>query len=316
MSIRFRARFGLLATLVMGALVALTACGASTPASPAATVAATSAAPTVLPPAATAVARTTGTLLLATTTSTQDSGLLDVIIPVFEKQYNVKAKVIAVGTGQALKLGSDGNADVVLVHARALEDSFVASGDGINRRDVMYNDFILVGPTSDPAKISGLTNAADAFKKIAAAAAPFASRGDKSGTNTKELDIWKAAGVEPKGNWYLSVGQGMGETLTFANERGAYTLTDRATWFAQKARLGGLAVMVGGNKIEENTDAANLLNPYGVIPVNPEKHPNVNSDLGEKFAQWITSPPTQALIGTFGVDKYGQALFRPNARAQ
>lgn len=315
---RFRAPFELRVTLVIVALVALTACGAQAPASPTATVAAvaTGAASAAAVPSATAVSRTAGTLLLATTTSTQDSGLLEVIIPVFEKQYNVKVKVVAVGTGQALKLGADGNADVVLVHARAQEDAFVASGDGIHRRDVMYNDFIVVGPMGDPAKVGGLANAADAFKQIAAATAPFASRGDKSGTNTKELEIWKAARVDPKGSWYLSVGQGMGETLTFANERGAYTLTDRATWFAQKARLGGLAVMVGGNKIEENTDAANLLNPYGVIPVNPEKHPNVNSDLGEKFAQWITSPPTQALIGTFGVDKYGQALFRPNARAQ
>ncbi len=304
-----------LAVALVLAVTGLSACGAATPAAPVATPTAAKSAPTVVP-AATAVTRTAGTLLLATTTSTQDSGLLDVILPVFEKQYNVKVKVIAVGTGQALKLGSDGNADVVLAHARALEDAFVASGNGINRRDVMYNDFIVVGPTGDPAKIAGMANAADAFKKIAAASAPFASRGDKSGTNTKELEIWKAAGVEPKGSWYLSVGQGMGETLTFANERGAYTLTDRATWFAQKARVPGLAVMVGGTKIEENTDAANLFNPYGVIPVNPQKHPSVNSDLAEKFAQWITSPATQALIGTFGVDKYGQALFRPSAKAQ
>ncbi|MBI5876479.1 MAG: substrate-binding domain-containing protein [Chloroflexi bacterium] len=282
-------------------------------AAPVAATPASTPAPTAVP-----IVRTAGTLLLATTTSTQDSGLLDVIIPVFEKQYNVKVKVIAVGTSQSLKLGSDGNADVVFAHARALEDAFVASGDGINRRDVMYNDFILVGPTGDPAKIAIMSSgsAADAFKKIAAASAPFASRGDKSGTNTKELDIWKAAGIDPKGSWYLSVGQGMGETLTFSNERGAYTLTDRATWLAQKARLSGLTVMVGGTKIEENTDSANLFNPYGIIPVNPKKHPEVNNDLAEKFAQWITSPATQALIGTYGIDKYGQALFRPSAKAQ
>ncbi|MEP7199643.1 MAG: substrate-binding domain-containing protein, partial [Chloroflexota bacterium] len=253
------------------------------------------------------------TMTLATTTSTQDSGLLDAILPVFEKQYNVKVKVVAVGTGQALKLGSDGNADVVLVHARKQEDDFVAAGDGIHRRDVMYNDFILVAPTGDPAKVVGLKNAANAFKQIASAQAPFASRGDKSGTNTKELDIWKAAGVEPKGAWYLSVGQGMGETLTFANEKGAYTLTDRATWLAQKSRLSSLAVAVGGNKIEENADQANLFNPYGVIPVNPAKHPAVNADLAETFAQWITSVETQKLIAQYGADKFGQSLFRPSS---
>jgi tungstate transport system substrate-binding protein len=266
------------------------------------------------PPAApTPVAGTPGQLVLATTTSTQDSGLLDVLVPAFQKQFNVTVKVVAVGTGQALKLGTDGNADVVLVHARAQEDAFVKAGDGIDRRDVMYNDFIIVGPTADPAKVASVKNAAEAFKKIADAQASFASRGDNSGTNTKELDIWKAAQITPKGSWYLSVGQGMGETLTFSNEKGAYTLTDRATWLAQKAKLAGLAVMVGGTRIEENADAANLFNPYGVIPVNPAKHPGVNHELAEKFAVWITSLETQKLISTYGVDKYGQALFRPSS---
>jgi tungstate transport system substrate-binding protein len=235
--------------------------------------------------------------------------LLDFILPVFEKQYNAKVKVIAVGTGQAIKLGTDGNADVILVHARKQEDAFVASGDGINRRDVMYNDFVIVGPSNDPAKISGTKIAADALRAIAAAQANFASRGDNSGTNTKELEVWTAAGVKPQGAWYLSVGQGMGETLTFSNEKGAYTLSDRATWLAQKAKLSNLTLLVGGTKIEENADPT-LYNPYGVIPVNPAKHPNVNNALAEKFAQWLTSPDTQKLIASFGVDKFGQSLFK------
>jgi len=252
-------------------------------------------------------------LVLATTTSTQDTGLLDAILPLFEKQYNAKVKVIAVGTGQALKLGTDGNADVELVHARAQEDAFVAAGDGIDRRDVMYNDFIVVGPPNDPAQVKGSTLASAAFKTIAAAQAPFASRGDNSGTNTKELDLWKAAGIKPAGAWYLSVGQGMGETLTFANEKGAYTLSDRGTYLAQKARL-GLVVWVGGSRLEENADPL-LLNPYGVIPINPAKHPNVNHALAEQFAVWLTALSTQQTIMQYGVDKYGQSLFRPSSAA-
>ncbi len=291
-------------TLLCVLWLTVVGCGAnSTPASAAATLA---------PSAATATPVTPQTLTLATTTSTQDSGLLDAILPVFEKQYNVKVKVVAVGTGQALKLGQDGNADVVLVHARKQEDEFVAAGYGINRRDVMYNDFILVGPTSDPAKVSGAKRAADAFKKIAEAQLPFASRGDKSGTNTKEQDIWKTANIDPKGAWYLSVGQGMGETLTFANEKGAYTLSDRATWLAQKSKLLLLAIAVGGNKIEENADKT-LYNPYGVIPVNPAKYPTIKADLAEKFAAWLTSLETQKVIFQFGVDKFGQSLFYPES---
>jgi len=298
---------------ILAALAVLAGCGpASTATAPPTAPAAAGA---VTTPAPTAAVRVAGTLLLATTTSTQDSGLLDVILPVFEKQYNVKVKTVAVGTGQAIKLGTDGNADVVLVHARALEDAFVQAGDGINRRDVMYNDFIVVGPSSDPAHIGTLKSAAEAFKAIAAAQSPFASRGDKSGTNTKELDILKAAGITPQGAWYLSIGQGMGETLTFSNEKRAYTLTDRATWLAQKSKLPDLVVLVGGNSIEQNSDQANLFNPYGVIPVNPARHPQVNADLGEKFAQWITSLETQQLIASYGVDKFGQSLFRPSADA-
>jgi tungstate transport system substrate-binding protein len=251
-------------------------------------------------------------LRLATTTSTQDSGLLDAILPDFENQYHVQTQVVAVGTGQALKLGANGDADVVLVHARKQEDAFVAAGDGINRRDVMYNDFLIVGPTDDPAGIKGKTAAPDAFKAIAAKGATFDARGDNSGTSTKELSIWASAGISPtaKLSWYKSLGQGMGETLITANEQRAYTLTDRATYLATRAKLPNLTILLGGATLAENKDR-NLLNPYGVIPVNPQKHPNVNAQLAEQFAEWITSPATQAKIGVYGKDKYGQALFIP-----
>lgn len=252
-------------------------------------------------------------MTLATTTSTNDTGLLTAILPDFERKYNVKVKVVAVGTGQALKLGEDGNADVVLVHARAQEDNFVNSGFGINRRDVMVNDFVLVGPTADPAKVKGEAIAANALRKIADAKANFASRGDNSGTHTKEKDLWKIAATTPVSSttgWYYAVGQGMGETLTFANEKAAYTLTDRGTWLAQKSRLSGLGIVVGGERVEQNADPA-LQNPYGVIPVNPAKHPNIKANLAEQFATWITSPETQKAIGLFGVEQFGQPLFRP-----
>jgi len=267
--------------------------------------------PTAVPTAAPASAQE---MILATTTSTLDSGLLDVILPVFEKANSVKVKVVAVGTGQALKLGQDGNADVVLVHARAQEDQFVADGWGVDRRDVMYNDFIIVGPTQDPAGIQGMAAATDAFKAIASKQAAFASRGDNSGTDTKEKDLWKQAGVNPKGAWYKSLGQGMGDTLVFANEKGAYTLSDRGTYLSlsMKDRLPDLTILVGGASIKENGDKS-LLNPYGVIAVNPAKHPNVKFDLAEKFINWITSAETQQLIGNYGVDKFGQPLFYPNA---
>lgn len=253
------------------------------------------------------------TMTLATTTSTNDTGLLTAILPDFERKYNVKVKVVAVGTGQALKLGEDGNADVVLVHARAQEDNFVNSGFGINRHDVMVNDFVLVGPTADPAKVKGEAIAANALRKIADAKANFASRGDNSGTHTKEKDLWKIAATTPVSSttgWYYAVGQGMGETLTFANEKAAYTLTDRGTWLAQKSRLSGLGIIVGGERVEQNADPA-LQNPYGVIPVNPAKHPNIKANLAEQFAAWITSPETQKAIGLFGVEQFGQPLFRP-----
>jgi len=253
-------------------------------------------------------------MTLSTTTSTNDSGLLPVILPDFEAKFNAKVKVVAVGTGAAIKLGQDGNADVVLVHARALEDDFVKSGFGINRREVMYNDFILVGPAADPAKVAGLPSVADALKRISAASANFISRGDKSGTNTKELELWKAAGIEPAGSWYAAIGQGMGPTLVASNEKNAYTLTDRATWLAQASKLQGLKVVVGGNSIAENKDKA-LLNPYGVIPVNPAKYPTIKGDLGEAFAAWITSLPVQEKIAAFGKAEFGQPLFYSDSEA-
>jgi tungstate transport system substrate-binding protein len=246
-------------------------------------------------------------LVLATTTSTQDAGLLPVILPDFEAQYGVKVDVIAVGTGQAIKLGQDGNADVLLVHARAQEDAFMAAGDGVRREDVMYNDFVIVGPESDPAGIKGMTSAADAFKAIADKKATFISRGDKSGTNTKELEIWKAASITPSGDWYVSAGQGMGEVLTMAQEKDAYTLSDRATYLARTQSGLTLKILVEGDKA--------LFNPYGVIAVNPNKGPQINSDLAGKFVDWIVSLPTQEKIGQFGVDKFGAPLFTPNSTA-
>lgn len=279
---------------LMIAIVLLTAC--ATPA-PALT-------PTSVPPPQ--------KLRLATTTSTADTGLLDAILPDFQNKFNAKVDTIAVGTGQAIELGVKGDVDVVLVHARSSEDKFVADGNGINRLDVMYNDFVLVGPKEDPAKVKDMPTAKDAFTAISKASATFVSRGDNSGTHSKEKSIWTAAQITPSEemSWYLSIGQGMGETLLFANEKKAYTLTDRGTWLAQQSKLPNLIIVVGGTKIDENKDK-NLLNPYGVIPVNPAKHPSVNFDLATKFAQWITSAETQRLISDFGKDKFGQALFYP-----
>lgn len=252
-------------------------------------------------------------LRLATTTSTADSGLLDAILPAFEEEYNARVDVVAVGTGQAITLGEAGDADVILVHARAREDAFVADGHGLYRQDVMYNDFVLVGPNTDPAGVQGMDSVTEALMLIAENGAAFASRGDDSGTHTKELSLWGKAGVTPTADngWYNSLGQGMGDTLTFANEAGAYTLTDRATFLALQANLPNLAIMVGGNSIAENGDT-NLLNPYGVIPVNPDKE-GINNDLAEDFVTWITSEETQTAIGEFGVEQYGQSLFYPDA---
>ena len=255
----------------------------------------------------------TTVLRLATTTSTNDSGLLDAILPHFTEQYNARVDVIAVGTGQAIALGQAGDADVILVHARAREDAFVAAEHGLARRDVMFNDFILVGPASDPGGVQGMPLAAEALAAIAANEAPFASRGDDSGTHIMELLLWTAVSTTPRpaDSWYYSLGQGMGDTLTFANEVGAYTLTDRGTFLSQQQFLPNLAVMVGGDTIAANADPA-LLNPYGVIPVNPDKG-GINSELAEQFAQWLTSPAVQQMIAEFGIDRFGQPLFYPNS---
>jgi tungstate transport system substrate-binding protein len=254
-------------------------------------------------------------LRLATTTSTDNSGLLAAILPDFEEKYNAQVDVIAVGTGQAITLGETGDVDVILVHDRAREDAFVQAGHGTERFDVMYNDFILVGPADDPAGVQGVALGKDALTTIVGAGATFASRGDDSGTHGKELSIWAAAGItpDPASEWYKSLGQGMGDTLTFANEAGAYTLTDRGTYLSMMDSLPNLVVMVGGNSIDENQDTS-LYNPYGVIPVNPDKG-NINQDLAQSFVEWLTSVPTQQMIAEFGVDQYGQPLFYPDSQA-
>ena len=243
-------------------------------------------------------------VILSTTTSTQDSGLLDVLVPLFEKQTGYTVKTLSVGTGQALALAARGEADVALVHAPALEKKYVADGKLLHRRLVMYNDFVIIGPADDPAKVKGAPKAVEAMKKIAAAGVRFVSRGDKSGTNLLELALWKDAGVEPRGAWYIESGQGMGQTLGIANDRGAYTITDRATYLAFQKRI-TLLVMVEGDRP--------LLNIYSVMEVNPANGPRINVTGGRAFAEFILSSETQAVIKTFGVDKYGQPLFVPIA---
>jgi tungstate transport system substrate-binding protein len=244
------------------------------------------------------------TIVLSTTTSTQDSGLLDVLIPLFEKQTGSTVKPISVGTGQALALAARGEADVALVHAPALEQTYVAEGKLLNRRLVMYNDFIVVGPEADPAKIRGEPRAAAAFAKIAAAGARFVSRGDKSGTHILEQALWKAAAVTPAAPWYIESGQGMGATLGIADDRRAYTLTDRATYLAFSRRI-ALETLV------ERDNA--LFNVYSVMEVNPANGPRINVAGGKAFADFMLAPATQAVIRTFGVEKLGQPLFVPIA---
>jgi tungstate transport system substrate-binding protein len=260
------------------------------------------------PPAPTMPPAETGAvLILATTTSTDDSGLLKFILPDFEAEYGIKVDVIAVGTGQALTLGQDGNADVLLVHARAREDEFMAAGHGVRREDVMYNDFIILGPEDDPAGIRGMTSAAEALKKIAESEQEFISRGDQSGTHSKELSIWKAAGMEPSGNWYISAGQGMGEVLTMTGEQQVYTLSDRATYLARSQTGIDLDILVEGDPV--------LFNPYGVIAVNPNKGTHIKSDLANQFIDWIISLSVQEKIADFGIDEFGQSLFIPDSQA-
>jgi len=243
-------------------------------------------------------------LILATTTSTQDSGLLDVLIPDFEQRTGYTVQTVAVGSGEAMKMGQQCNADVLLVHSPSAEKDFMTNGYGSDRRLVMHNDFVVVGPAADPAGIKGSTTAIEAFTKIADAKSPFITRGDASGTNAKELAIWKSANITPEGDWYIESGQGMLATLQIASEKAAYTLSDRATFLANQDTL-QLEILVQGD--------ASLLNIYHVIVVNPANCPTVNNGGAIAFADYVVSPEAQALIGSFGVDKYGQALFTPDA---
>jgi tungstate transport system substrate-binding protein len=244
------------------------------------------------------------TVIVSTTTSTQDSGLLDVLVPTFEKKTGYSVKTISVGTGQALALAARGEADVTLAHAPEVEKKYVAEGKMSNRRLVMYNDFVVIGPEDDPARIKGEKSAVAALGRIAAAGARFVSRGDKSGTHTLELGLWKRAGVTPAAPWYIESGQGMGATLGIADDRKAYTLTDRGTLLAFSKRV-KLVTMVEGDRP--------LLNIYSVMEVNPANGPRVNAAGGKAFADFMLSPETQAVIKMFGVDRYGQPLFVPIA---
>jgi len=253
------------------------------------------------PPSATAQS---STVILSTTTSTQDSGLLEVLVPMFEKQSGLTVKTISVGTGQALALAARGEADVTLAHAPALEKKFVEDGKMLNRRLVMFNDLVIIGPEDDPARIKGMPKAVDALRKLAAAGARFVSRGDKSGTHALELALWKQAGIEPAAPWYIESGQGMGATLGIASDRRAYTITDRATFLAFQKRI-ALPILVEKDRP--------LLNIYSVMEVNPANGPRVNAAGGKAFADWMLTPEVQGVIRTFGMDKYGQALFVPIA---
>ena len=297
-----KSRLFLLFNLLIVFALALGACAPATPA------------PTnVPPPTATTIPPTPGptipanpTLILATTTSTQDSGLLDVLIPLFEAETGFTVQTVAVGSGQAMTMGQEGNADVLLVHSPSAEKTFMSDGWGKDRALIMHNDFILVGPAADPAKVKGM-GPADAFKAIAAAEAPFVARADKSGTSTKELGIWAKTDVDPataKPAWYIETGQGMGASLTIASEKGGYILTDRATYLSNKDKL-QLEILVEGNKT--------LLNVYHVITVSPDKWPKVNYDGAVAFMKFMTEASTQEVIGKFGLDKFGQSLFFPDA---
>jgi tungstate transport system substrate-binding protein len=242
-------------------------------------------------------------VILSTTTSTQDSGLLDVLVPMFEKKTGLTVKTISVGTGQALALAARGEADVTLAHAPSLEKKHVDEGKMLNRRVVMYNDFVVIGPVDDPAKVKGL-KAVEAFRRIAETQSRFVSRGDKSGTHTLELALWKQAGVEPAGSWYIESGQGMGATLGIATDRRGYTITDRGTWLAFQKRV-DLPILVEKDRP--------LLNIYSVMEVNPANGPRVNAAGGKTFADFMVSPEIQAVIRSFGVEKFGQPLFVPIA---
>jgi tungstate transport system substrate-binding protein len=244
-------------------------------------------------------------IIVASTTSTQDSGLFGHILPLFKAKTGIDVKVVAQGTGQALDTGRRGDADVLFVHAKTQEEKFVADGFGVKRYPVMYNDFVLIGPKSDPAGIKGMSDVAKALQAIKANEAPFISRGDRSGTHIAELDLWKAAGIDigkEKGPWYKEIGQGMGAALNTASAANAYVLADRGTWLSFKNR-GDLDILVAGDK--------RLFNQYGVILVNPEKHPHVKKQLGQAFIDWLVSPQGQKAIADYKVG--GEQLFYPNA---
>jgi tungstate transport system substrate-binding protein len=247
----------------------------------------------------------TSDLLLVSTTSTQDSGLLDVLLPAFEAQSGYRVRLIATGSGQALKIAEQGNADVILLHSPAAEKEFMASGYGLDRRLVMHNDFVIVGPADDPASVHTRTSAADAVKAIFDSASAFVSRGDDSGTHVKELALWQVAGFDPlRQPWYIETGQGQGITLSVASEKQAYAITDRGTFLAYQANV-DLVILFQGDPI--------LLNVYHIITVNPEKWPDVNLKGAQAFAYFVTSPAGQQIIREFGVDKFGQPLFFPDA---
>jgi tungstate transport system substrate-binding protein len=244
-------------------------------------------------------------ITVASTTSTEQSGLFKHLLPIFEKKTGIQVRVVAVGTGQALDIGRRGDADVVLVHAKPLEEKFMAEAHGVRRYDVMYNDFVLIGPKSDPAQVRGTKDVAAAFRKVAQAQAPFVSRGDRSGTHFAELEIWKLAGIDiakQKGPWYRDTGQGMGPALNTAAGMNAYILSDRGTWLSFKNR-GDLVIAVEGDR--------RLYNQYGVMLVNPQKHPNVKAKLGQAFVNWLISPEGQDAIASYRIN--GEQLFFPNA---
>ena len=240
------------------------------------------------------------TLMLATTTSTRDSGLLDVLVPMFETETGIEVKVVAVGSGQALELGKRGDADVLLTHAPDAEEKFMAAGHGDQRHPVMHNDFVLVGPQTDPANVGHQTAITEAFRRIAQNASPFISRGDESGTHMKEKTIWSDGKIEPQGQWYIRGGAGMAEALRMASEKRAYTLSDRGTFFAQQVRL-DLTILCEGDPV--------LQNPYTVIVVSSERHPSVNHHAASRFAEFLLSQNVQTVIGEFGVERFGQPLF-------
>jgi tungstate transport system substrate-binding protein len=252
------------------------------------------------------------TVRLATTTSTYDSGLLGSLLPGFEEAFDVEVDVVAVGTGQAIAIGRSGDADVILVHNRMLEDAFVTDGYGLERLPVMFNDFVLVGPAADPAGIAGAASAAEALQRIYRSQATFVSRGDDSGTYARELTLWQAAGVSPAvtDEWYRSIGQGMGETLQFAHESLGYTLSDRGTFLSVQDTIPELTILFGGGTIDDNPDP-NLLNPYGVIQVTPRDPAAPRTSKARALVEWLTSIEAQEQIQIFGIDRFGQPLFHP-----